>query len=60
MRYVILINVCPDDHLVVGQMLGGKFFCNIQGQFRGDLPRFEGLDDQEVPACGSFQRTKHH
>lgn len=42
---VAFIHMGSDDHLIISQVLGGKFFCNLQRQFRSDFSRFEGLDD---------------
>ena len=42
---VAFIHMGPDDHLVISQVLGGKFFCDLQRKLWGDFPRLEGLDD---------------
>ena len=41
---VFLVYMDADDRLVAGQVLCGKFLCNLQGQLWCDLAGAEGLD----------------
>ena len=60
---VSLVDVRPDNHLVVRQVFLRELFRNLQSQFRRDLSRLEGLDDvvgKPTARLAEFPLGVHH
>lgn len=50
---MVPVNVCPDHHLIPGQMLMGELLGQLKGQLWRDLSRGKGLDDVvRLPSIG--------